>query len=361
MTNKFFNMWNFLKPENDLYMWTFIIGGRSVGKTVNSLAQNVKFCYENDKRFIYMRRWQADFERSGGHLDLPLISEISGLDVQVKLFDDGTGTKRQMIVAGHAKETTDKHGKTKIILEDAKGVGYFVALSTAQKTRSSAWPKVWLIIYDEFIPVDGRELPKGGEWDAYVGFLQTVFRDPRKAKSLFIANAVPGGEFNSYFIKLNLFPQGKVTRDRERGIKIIQYAENQGLIKERKSAKLFKILESTGDTQDDFTQAKFVYGKDFIKKLTGKSKSKIIYKLENKPYGLWYNKTSGYIISTKFDKSCNSKYILDGIDPTGNFVYDRFYAFRLGELLRSNQLFFDDAVTRGTFLNFLKKENLILK
>lgn len=354
-------MWDFLKPDNDPYVWTFVIGGRSVGKTVNSLAQNIKYCYENDKRFIYMRRWQADFNRSGGHIDLPLISKISGYDVQIKVFDDGTGTKRKMIVAGHAKETTDKDGKTKIILEDAKGVGYFVALYTDQKTRSSAWPNVWLIIYDEFIPVDGREIPKNQEWAAYTGFLQTVFRDPRKAKSLFLANAVPGGEFNSYFIKLNLYPKGKVTRDRERGVKIIQYAENQELIEERKTSKLYKILESTGDEQNDFAQSHFVYGEDFIKSLTGKSKMKIIYKLENKLYGLWYNKDNGYVLSPKFDKSCQVRYILDEIDPNGNFVYDRFQVFKLGELLRSNALFFDDPVTRGTFLNFLKKENMILK
>lgn len=354
-------MWDFLKPNNDPYMWTFVIGGRSVGKTVNSLAQNIKFCYENDKRFIYMRRWQADFDRSGGHIELPLISKLSGYDVQIKLFDDGTGNKRQMIVAGHAKETTDKKGKTKIVLEDAKGVGYFVALSTAQKTRSSAWPGVWLIIYDEFIPPDGRELPKGQEWDAYVGFLQTVFRDPRKAKSLFIANAVPGGEFNSYFIKLNLYPKGKVTRDRGRGVKIIQYAENQNLVEERKTSQLYKILESTGDASNDFTQAHFVYGEDFIKSLTGKSKIKIIYKLGNKLYGLWYNKDNGYILSQKFDNSCQAKFVLDEIDPNGDFAYDRAQVFKLGDFLRSNALFFDDPVTRGTFLNFLKEENMILK
>lgn len=353
-------MWDFLKPDNDAYMWTFVIGGRSVGKTVNSLAQNVKYCYESNKRFIYMRRWQADFDRSGGHIDLPLISRLSGYDVQIRTFDDGTGSKRQMIVAGHAKETTDKKGKTKTILEDAKGVGYFVALSTAQKTRSSAWPNVWLIIYDEFIPVDGRELPKNEEWSAYVGFLQTVFRDPRKAKSLFIANAIPGGEFNSYFIKLNLFPKGKITRDRERGVKIVQYAENENLIKERKNSKLYKILESTGESQNDFSQAHFVYGKDFIKPLTGKSKMKIIYNLDGTKYGLWYNKY-GYILSAKFDRSCQVKYILDEIDPSGDFVYDRGQVYDLGNLLRINSLFFDSPVTRGIFLSFLKKENMILK
>lgn len=360
MSNKYFNMWDFLKPNNDPYMWTFVIGGRSVGKTVNSLAQNIKYCYETDQRFIYMRRWQADFDRSGGHIDLPLISRLSGYDVQIKPFDDGTGSKRQMIVAGHAKETTDKEGKTKIVLEDAKGVGYFVALSTAQKTRSSAWPNVWLIIYDEFIPVDGRELPKNEEWSAYVGFLQTVFRDPRKAKSLFIANAIPGGEFNSYFVKLNLFPKGKITRDRERGVKIVQYAENEILIKERANSKLYKILESTGESQNDFSQAHFVYAKDFIKPLTGKSKMKIIYNLDGTKYGLWYNK-DGYILSTKFDQSCQVKYILDKIDPSGDFIYDRGQVYELGNFLRINSLFFDSPVTRGIFLSFLKKENMILK
>lgn len=353
-------MWDFLKPDNDPYIWTFVIGGRSVGKTVNSLAQNIKFCYETNKRFIYMRRWQADFDRSGGHIDLPLISRLSGYDVQIKPFDDGTGSKRQMIVAGHAKEITDKEGKTKIILEDAKGVGYFTALSVNYHTRSSAWPNVWLIIYDEFIPVDGRELPKNEEWKAYTGFLQTVFRDPRKVKSLFIANAIPGGEFNSYFIKLNLFPRGRVTRDRERGVKIVQYVENENLIKERASSKLYKILESTGESQNDFSQAHFVYDKDFIKPLTGKSKMKIIYNLDGTKYGLWYNK-DGYILSSKFDRSCQTKYILDEIDPCGDFIYDRGQVFELGTLLRINSLFFDSPVTRGIFLSFLKKENMILK
>lgn len=361
MSSKYFNLWDFVSPENDPYMWTFVIGGRSVGKTVNSLAQNVKFCYENDKRFIYMRRWQADFERSGGHLDLPLISKISGYDVQVKLFDDGTGTKRQMIVAGHAKEKTDSKGKTKIVLEDAKGVGYFVALSTAQKTRSSAWPKVWLIIYDEFIPVDGRELPKDGEWDAYVGFLQTVFRDPRKAKSLFLANAIQGGEFNSYFVKLNLYPKGRITRDRDRGVKIIQYRENSVLQKERESAKLFKILASTGSSEDEISQGSFAYGDDFLSSLDSHSKIKILLSLKGKVYGLWYTRSSGYIVSSKYDQSCSQKYILDAIDPDGNFKYDRGELYTLGVLLRANNLRFADPVTRGTFLEFLKSEGMILK
>ena len=87
---------------------------------------------------------------------------------------------------------------------------------------------------------------------------------------------------------------------------------------------------------------------------------KIIYNLENKSYGLWYNK-NGCILSSKFDQSCQAKYILDEIDPSGNFIYDRGQLFKLGTLLRANSLFFDSPVTRGIFLSFLKKENMILK
>lgn len=361
MSMKYFNLWNFLSPQDKTYAWTFIIGGRSVGKTVNSIAQNIKYCYDHDKRFIYMRRWQADFVRAGGHLDLPLISKLSGLDIQIKLFDDGTGEKRKMIVAGHAETQTDKKGEDKIVLKDAKGVGYFVSLSTAQKTRSSSYPKVWLIIYDEFIPVDGRELPQNGEWDAYVGFLQTVFRDPTKAKSLFLANAIPGGEFNSYFIKLNLFPKGTITRDKDRGVKIVQYKESEELEKERSNSKLFKILESTNSEQNDFTQGAFIYKNDFIRNLSARSKCQELIRLRKKVYGLWYTRNVGFIISPKYDQTLTQKVVLDELDPTGDFQYSRDPLWSLPQYLRNNQLWFSDVVTRGTFLDFFKEERCILK
>jgi hypothetical protein len=81
------------------------------------------------------------------------------------------------------------------------------ALSTAQKKKSTPYPLVTKIIFDEFILEEGFQHYIPSEAKVMQNFYSTVDRGQDKTKVLFLANAV--SMMNPYFIEWGLAPTEK--------------------------------------------------------------------------------------------------------------------------------------------------------
>lgn len=327
--SKYININDFMQPE---YATTFIIGARGVGKTVSSISQSIKRCYKNGTKFIYLRRYQAEIDSLG--LNLPLIRKLTGLDVEIDNVKDDSGRSSKMISVNEGDQNI--------------GLGYLLALSVAGKYKSNDYTGTDLIIYDEFIDTRMRELKN--ETELFNNFAMTVFRDFNDYRALFLANAT--NLFNNYFVDWNVMPQGKVTKYKDLGIKIVIYQTDKELNKRNKTqlAKLVAVTEGEDNSSLDnvFADAK---DNSFLRKNGKNAKCIRILRVKGIDYGEWRN-DNWELISTKYDPQCKTRITLD--DLVQGYDLDINLLGYLRDKLYHNHVYFDNIKTRGVFIKLLK-------
>lgn len=149
---------------NSKLPYTFLIGGRAIGKTYGSLD----YAREHDIKILYMRRTQAQADIASNPVFSPYksINRDKGCNVQMH-----TISKYNSLIA-----ETSEDG------EILKELGYTCALSTFSNIRGFDASDVAVTIYDEFIP-EPHERPFKDEAAALFNALETVGRN-RELKGL---------------------------------------------------------------------------------------------------------------------------------------------------------------------------------
>ena len=122
--------YNFDKLFSYNFLIAFVIGERGVGKSFNAKVAVMKKFLKTGEQFIYMRRYKTE-------LDSALATFFSDLQMNGYLEDYDLEVKKSKML------TTFKC--------NGKVCGYAVPLSTANILKSTAFPDVKTIIFDEFL------------------------------------------------------------------------------------------------------------------------------------------------------------------------------------------------------------------
>lgn len=330
-------MSKYIKPskfEDHKFPVTFIVGARGVGKTINSLAENLKRCYEAKTMFIYLRRYQTEIDTLG--LNLQLLSDLIKCDVTIDLYKDDSGRV------------------VKVLMVNDVPTAYLLALSVASKYKSNDYSRVDKIIYDEFIDIKGRELKN--ETFLFINFAMTVFRDFSKYNVLFLSNAT--NLYNCYFLDLEILPKSRITKFKDKGIKIVMYETSSELDKERLSTVLAKQVEIIEGEQGSSLSNNFDNEfNDFLTKLNKNCKYQFTLALNNDKYGVYYDtKQDIYIISPKYDRTNKNKYACTYEDSANDFpVITPILLGNLKANFERGTLYFTDPKTRTRFIKYIKK------
>lgn len=226
--------------------FNFIVGGRGTGKTYGALLT----AYENDIRFILMRRTQTQCD---------LINKPEFNPYKVINNDISTGITVKSISKYNAKIIEESEDTEKIL-------GYTCALSTISNMRGFDASDVKLLIYDEFIP-EKHERPLKNEGSAFLNAYETINRnreitgaDPLQV--LCLANAF--NIANPIFLELGLVGRCEKMKnngqelfiDKQRGILIIMIL-NSKISKAKADTALYRV--STGSYADMALSNDFVY------------------------------------------------------------------------------------------------------
>ena len=133
-------------------VFNFVVGGRGTGKTYGSL----KFCIENKKRFVYLRRTQTEVDLISQPKYNPCaaVADDLGIDIEVR---------------------KDSRYTAEFRVNDAV-LGYSMALSTVSHVRGFDAHDIEVIIYDEFIP-ESHVRPIRNEADALFNAYETINRN----------------------------------------------------------------------------------------------------------------------------------------------------------------------------------------
>lgn len=140
----------------------FCVGGRGTGKTYGAL----RYVLDNDIRFLYMRRTQAQAD---------LINRAEFSPFKTVAADRGEIITSVPITKYNTAFYRAEMEDDKLIPK-GEPIGYTLALSTVSNLRGFDMSDCKLLIYDEFIP-EKHERPLKNEADALFNAYETINRN----------------------------------------------------------------------------------------------------------------------------------------------------------------------------------------
>lgn len=174
--------------------YNFIVGGRGLGKTYGAkrlaIRNFLKSPVASRDMFIYLRRYKEEL----------VARDTFFADIQHEFPDWDFRANGNTFEAAPASTRDDRKRPWEVM-------GYAIALSTAQKQKSVAFPRVKLIIFDEFIIEKGMIHYLPDEANVFNNFYSTVDRWQDKTRVLFLANSVSIA--NPYFLEYKIQPTGE--------------------------------------------------------------------------------------------------------------------------------------------------------
>lgn len=328
-------------------MWNFAVGGRGIGKTFGCKKMAVRNALYRDEEFIYLRRHKEELKKSAPTFMNDLIA--SGLFPEWDFRVNGP-----QLEASGKEFAEDKKREWKIL-------GYFMSLSTGQQNKSTAFPKVRTIIFDEFILEKGLIQYLPDEFTAMQQFYSTVDRYQDKTRVFFLANS--SSIMNPYFRNLKVKPNyndisliGKLNDGTH--YYAVEFIDSAAFGKSVRNTKFGQIIDGTayGD---------FAIGNQFSDdndQLLSVKNAKFVYKYSLYTavgrFSVWFNIMSNeYYVQSKLPK-------IENIFTTEMSMMDTDKTFaprnaRVLQLLRTayNQarVTFDDASTRNAMYEIFKR------
>lgn len=261
-------------------LFNFVIGNRGCGKTYSCKKWAVDDYLKNGNEFIYLRRYDSE-------LDL----------VKKSLFND--------LCLNDQRELEIEYAQGNEYRLNEQTFGYCMPLSISQDFKSSSYPKVNKIIFDEFIIDKGYKHYIKNEVELFLDFYETVAR-MRDVTVIFLSNAI--SFYNPYTVYFDLklpFNKNIVTKNDI----LLQLVSDEDYINTKNQTRFAKLTAGT-KYADYAINNNFLRDDDsFIAKKTGRCDCSFIFTYQTGTYGVWFNYDAGLIyVSQDYDPSCRLKY-----------------------------------------------------
>lgn len=173
--------------------YNIIIGERSNGKTYATLEYAIRRWWDKGEQSAYIRRWKEDYRGKrgqqvfSGHENSGIISEITdGTYDRVKYYSG------KWYLAYHDEEL-DK------LVTQEEPFCYAFALSDMEHDKSTSYPNITTIIFDEFLT---RQYYLPDEFVVFMNTLSTIIRHRDNVKIFMLGNTV--NKYCPYFKEMGL-------------------------------------------------------------------------------------------------------------------------------------------------------------
>lgn len=248
----------------------FLVGERGVGKTFGASEFVTRQFIKKAHEFVYVRRYINDLEDGKKKFFKALINENKFPDNKLEV----------------------KGNEFKI---DGLTAGYAMTLSTAHHFKSTNFPKVKYIIFDEFLIEKGQSRYLKNEVQIFLSMIETIAR-MRDVVVLCLGNATD--EINPYFLYFNINkPHNSDIKLYKDGLILVQYMQNKAYREAKRKTKFGRIIEGT-EYEDYAVNNNFNRtSDDFIARKTGNSKFIFSFIYKGYTIGVWldYNEGKHYI------------------------------------------------------------------
>jgi len=346
------------KPQLDYYnfdkllsfnaIFMFLIGARGLGKTYGAKEKAIVKAIRTrgGDQFMYVRRYKDELRMSRDTFFADIVHMFpqwefrhQGMEAQMSHVDEKGNKNREWIT-----------------------IGFFIPLSIAQSIKSVAFPKVKVIIFDEFIIEKGKSQYLPNEAKAFQNLYSTVDRWQDKTRVLFLANSV--SIMNPYFIEYDIKPQlGKFVRshiDPETGIPfmVVHFADSADFTGGVMKTRFGKFIEGT-----EF--ADFAVGNEFkdngdnlIKEKTPQARYRYTLETSRGIFSVWYDsgEQEYYVQEKRPGQEILMTMVHETMDENKSLLA---YSDKLVQYLRTSykqgKLYCDSPKSRNAFTEIFKR------
>lgn len=188
---KYYDISHLVKEYPDaLYYVAF--GERSNGKTYSALDYALERYFKHGEQFAYLRRFGEDVKRKNlstlfnGHIANDRIKKLSGYTYSLVDYASGRFTPYEWVDDSKVQKAKEP-------------MGYAFDLNSVEHHKSTSFPKVTTIIFDEFLSRQGYLT---NEFVLFMNTLSTIIRDRSNVKIFMIGNTV--NRYCPYFSEMGL-------------------------------------------------------------------------------------------------------------------------------------------------------------
>ena len=272
-------------------LFTMIMGGRGIGKTYSAKKRAIKNFLTKGEQFVYLRRYKTELKKS------------------VPTF-----------FADVAKEFPDHQFKAtaKGLYIDEQLAGFCMTLSTQIVEKSTAYPGVTLIIFEEFLidPSSSYHYLRN-EVETFLEAYSTVARD-RDVRAVFLANNV--SLYNPYFLYFGLQLIGEQTVVKAKGGDVILLkVSSEEFANHMAQTRFGKIIAGTSYGEYAIGNVALRDSNEFLERKQGTAYYYFGFFFNGEFYGVWRDDKVGLMYcSEDYDPSYPLKYTLSMADHTPN-------------------------------------------
>lgn len=327
------------------YNGTFnmVVGGRGIGKTYGAKEKAMSRFIKKGEQFIYLRRYKSELVAAKQTFFSDFAHLFEEYDMRVM------GGTAQI---SHVSLRADKK-------REWQTAGYFIALSTSQAQKSVAFPKVTVIIFDEFIIEKGANRYLTDEVTVFTNFYSTVDRYMDKTRVLFLANSV--SIMNPYFLDYGIRPDEEsefVIPRKFNGFIVCHFPESKAFTTAIYQTNFGRFIKDT-EYGDYAAGNEFSDNTDSLIRLKDMNAS-YLYTLETSKgaFSVWHDDNGeDYFVQAKRPKQEILFTLVTekmGEEKTLVTVSDRLIA-RLRGAFRSGKMRFDQPSTRNAFIEIFRR------
>lgn len=278
----------------------FVIGERGCGKSYASKSYVLKRFLKTGEQFIYLRRYKTE------------------LDTALATFWDDISDNPEF------EECNLKVQKSKMLTKltcNGKVCGFAVPLSTANILKSTPFPNVNTIVFDEFLlDTGGTYRYLRNEVTLFLETMESVFR-LRSGRTILLGNAL-NVHASPYFAYWNLeLPYNSEFRTFQDGLIVVNYVRNLEYREAKKKSKFGRLIDGTAYGEYAIDNKVFHENNSFIEKKPINSTFYGMLIINGVSVGIW-NGRNGYLyMSEKYDPNTVSKFVLDYNDHTEHTIF----------------------------------------
>lgn len=182
------------KIDKENAHYNVIFGERSNGKTYAILRKTIENWFRNNKQSAIVRRWQDDFKSKRGATMYAALSEVIKKESNDAFDHVDYYGGRFFMAAWEVKASGER-----VSVRDNVPFAYGFALSAMEHDKSTSYPDIDIILFDEFIT---RDSYLQDEFILFMNVVSTIVRQRRDVKIYMLGNTV--NKFCPYFAEMGL-------------------------------------------------------------------------------------------------------------------------------------------------------------
>ena len=319
-------------------IWNFIVSNRGGGKTFGSKEMCIKNFIKTGKQWIYVRRYKTELKERALFFD----------DIKYRFPD------HELSVQGNT------------MLCDGKVMGFFLALSVSQQKKSTSYPNVTSIVFDEFIIDKAHIRYLTNEVEVALDLYETVNRTRtgrEKTRMYFLGNNI--SIVNPYFIFFDCIPKkGERFTVAKNGQIVIEMFADKEFIENKKKSEFGQLTEGTKYADFSIENNSLRDSEAFILPVKPKDcKFKFSVIFNGIKLGFWISYKEGVVYVTDKVEDNRMCFVLQKDDHTPNLLMrdklNEFFAFK--EVIRYFRLGivrFRNQKVKITFYDILQFMNI---